>query len=100
MSRVMDLDRAQKEADRKLRREWLAWKAYCDLKEEQICQCEAPVGTAVLSRMIRRLAGINPRKRLKATRNEFSDALSGKSGSKGCGPASWDNAVRAIEEDR
>lgn len=52
--------------------------------------------------MIRRLAGTHVATQdvAKAKRDEWSNALAGKEGFRGCGPASWDNAIRALEEDR
>lgn len=54
---------------------------------------------AMLTDMIRRLAGTAGGAANKDGRHEFSDALKGRAGSRGCGPSCWDNAVRALEED-
>jgi hypothetical protein len=59
---------------------------------------------AYLRWMTRRLAGINPwqasegERRSYVTPKEWADCHSGKAGPRACGPALWDNAVRAAED--
>lgn len=62
-------------------------------------RCNAKPSDSRLAEMIRNLAGIcvSP---AQSRKSEWDDWGSGKPGFQSCGPSSWDNSVRASEEDR
>lgn len=63
------------------------------------CSCTGPATDDVLVALLRRQAGIYGGSG-EIYVDDFKDALRGKAGPRACGINSWDNAVRAIEEDR
>jgi hypothetical protein len=94
------LERCSKEAE-----DWKKWRDSCidrtcpdcgRLKGEGCC---VPFDREELISLIRRLAGINPRYSTAVT-IASDDMGNGKPGFRVCGPQAWDNAVRALEEDR
>jgi hypothetical protein len=91
------MERAEWEAYLRKIREW---KQKCEVMQAEVDRLEdlEPCGIRRLSKMIRRLAKINGGKGSSGNKGEF--ASGGKDGPRGCGPALWDNAIRAMEEDR
>ena len=82
-----------------------AWARWCDRKESE----EADVRldsvrrlAAVVGRLLSLKAGLNPPRGGTHRRRPVSDEYrsGGPEGLRGCGQASWENAVRACEEDR
>jgi hypothetical protein len=68
-------------------------------REEETCACDSPCSEAMLSSLIRRLAGIWPGGQPKsAPLDEWRNALAGKAGPRSCGEVAWETAVRTIEE--
>lgn len=72
---------------------------YCGVRAYEGC-CKDWMKYGRLQCLLRRMAGINPRVSYgdRVTATEWADWNRGKDGGRACGPASWDNAVRAIED--
>jgi len=64
--------------------------------------CSRQASVDALVRLLRRLAGIGRAPEVVTRRHtrEWSDWNAGLAGARGCGPSSWDNAVRAWDEAR
>lgn len=80
-----------------------AWRAECERKQAEV-DAATPAsfsGVGTLKRMIRQMAGVNPRIEVgrecrSAVRPE--DITSGVQRLYSVGPNAWENAVRALEE--
>lgn len=87
-------------------RQWEQWKKKCiDATCAgcghfiQSCNCDHPATPEVIATLLRRIAKIHPRKGVSAVvHNE--NRSDGPVGYRVCGNASWDNTVRAAEENR
>ena len=86
------------------------WRGYCRArtcpgcgyerkkgKARWLCPCETEPTREQLVMMIRRIAGISDMPH-SSVRSEWTGWSSGLPGFQSCGPASWDNAVRAHDE--
>lgn len=98
--------RDRQEEERRQRDEWArrCWERTCpDCGQQRLYEkqcCRLPASLPAIIRMIRLLGGINAVHGVSVTPKEWRDWGSGKDGARGCGPSSWDNTVRALEEDR
>lgn len=70
----------------------------CDMHRHR-CICLLPATPSDIVEMLRHLAGINPTRRVARPIHD-EDQFRGVPGPRSCGINSWDNAVRAHEEDR
>jgi hypothetical protein len=84
------------------------WKEHCESLTCPHCGNRAERGCCMAATLrfdedavieLRRMAGISTA-RHPEQKNELIGWLQGKSGPRGCGVMSWDNAVRALDEDR
>ncbi len=108
--RQLDAALERKEASRiewkrKLEK-WTAWEKKCHAvtcngcgRLHTHCGCDHKPKLDELVSMLRNLAGISPSQGA-ARHVHDEDKLGGPPGFRSCGPNSWDNAVRAIDENR
>src|SRR5262245_49091891 len=78
------------------------WQSICAARDQRFWSAveNSPPTRALLHQLIRRLAVINRATGYASIHHEFTDALKGKDGPRGCGPGCWDDAVKVWEEDR
>lgn len=79
---------------------YLCARGTCDDCGFRPCRCDVRPTRRFIVDQMRKLAGIHPATGYGDIRHEWLAWSAGKEGPRKCGPSSWDNSVRAYEEDR